>query len=454
MKNKILIEDTTLITMNENLCVLPRSSLLIEGEKIKSIQPREALSDLVNDPDVYVINGKGKVVVPGFINAHTHFYSSLVRGFNRIKPSLSFVEVLENLWWKVDKNLTMEACEVSAAIACVESIKSGTTTLFDHHASPGCVKGVLNQLADVVKKSGLRASLCYELSDRDGKSVSDQGIEENLSFFQDSQRNSSALLRSMFGLHASFTLTEETLKKVQSLCQNLNIGFHIHCAEAQFDQEDCIKNYGMRVVERLYHFDLLSSQSILAHGVFLDQSEIDLIKKTGATLIHNPQSNMNNAVGVCPVLDYFNQDLKLALGTDSMTVNMLEELRVAIWQQKVRAQNPSVAFLELCQILFEGNVNLACHHWNQKLGKLKTDFQADLVLIDYDPPTELSDQTVWGHFVFGLYNQPVATTIVNGKILMEDRKLVCFDEESIYAEARKQAQYLWSKINSNLRQMQ
>src|ERR1035441_5570342 len=273
----LLIENGTVLTAGKTPAVLPNHSVLIENGCIARIAPKNQFKQFGGKR----IDASRKVVAPGFINAHTHFYSTFARGLTKTKPAENFVDVLKNLWWRLDSALTTEDCYYSALIALLDSIRHGTTTLIDHHASPQAVRGSLSAIEKAVKQSGLRACLCYELSDRDGARISKEGLEENVAFIRHCQRTNSLkvgravlsapcevaqtstlrtssdsrgalrtarsttlsfiphpTIAALFGLHAAFTLKDATLEKAAALGQELGTGFHIHVAEAESRSEE------------------------------------------------------------------------------------------------------------------------------------------------------------------------------------------------------------------------
>ena len=443
MNNTLLIKNGIIITLGENSKVLYNHSVLVENGLIKKIAPSSEFKEKYDKE----IDANGKVVLPGFINAHMHFYSTLVRGLGKAKPSGNFLEVLENLWWRLDKVLTPEDNYYSALIMLVSAVRRGTTTFIDHHASPYAVTGSLQQIAKAVKETGLRASLCYELSDRDGEKIAEEGLKENYEFIKYTQKNNDEFLKALFGLHASFTISDKTLEKASKLGNELNSGFHIHVAEAESDEEYNVKNFGVRVVERLNKFGILGKKTIVAHCVHVDENEMNILKDTGTIVVHNPQSNLNNAVGIADVIKMANKGILVGLGTDAMTVNMLEEIRVAMWAQHLKQQNPTAGFMEIASTLFFNNAKIANRYWNTPLGKLEEGAAGDIVLIDYNPPTPLDDTTSLGHLIFGISQADTDTTIVNGKVLMENRKLnLDIDEKEIAAKARELTKKLWERF--------
>jgi len=438
----LLIENGTVLTGGKAAAVLPGHSVLIENGCISRIAPKSRLQRSA----ARRIDASRKVVVPGFINAHTHFYSTFARGLTKTRPAGNFVEVLKNLWWRLDSALTTEDCYYSALIALLDSIRHGTTTLIDHHASPQAVRGSLPAIEKAVKQTGLRACLCYELSDRDGARISKEGLEENVAFIRRCQRSSSTTT-ALFGLHAAFTLKDATLEKAAALGQELGTGFHIHVAEAESDQQYSQQKHRQRVVERLDKFGILGPRSIAAHCVHVNRREMDILSQTQTAVVHNPQSNLNNAVGIADVVAMTKRNVLVGLGTDAMTTNMLEELRVAVWAQHLRAQNPSVGFAEVVSALLFNNPKIAERCFGLPLGELREGCPGDVVVIDYDPPTPLESANSFGHMVFGMSQAAVDTTIVGGRVLMENKRLTLdLDEPRINARARELAAKLWKRL--------
>ena len=450
----LLIENGTVLTAGKAHAVLPNHSVLIESGCITRIAPKNQFKRFAGKR----IDASRKVVAPGFINAHTHFYSTFARGLTKTKAAGNFVDVLKNLWWGLDSALTTEDCYYSALIALLDAIRHGTTTLIDHHASPHAVPGSLTAIEKAVKQTGLRACLCYEVSDRDGARISNEGLEENFAFIRHCQRNrTSSAPRStlhappataaLFGLHAAFTLKDATLEKAAALGKELGTGFHIHVAEAESDQQDSQQQHHLRVVERLNKFGILGPRSIAAHCVHVNRRELDILSQTETAVVHNPQSNLNNAVGIADVVSMNQRNILVGLGTDAMTTNMLEELRAAVWSQHHLAQDPSVGFGEVISALFFNNPKIAERSFGLPLGELREGCPGDVVVIDYDPPTPLEASNSFGHMVFGISQAAVDTTIVGGRVLMENRRLTLdLDEPRINARARELAAKLWKRL--------
>ena len=443
MPRPLLIENGTILSTGGKPRVLRNHSVLIENGFITRVAPKEKFSRFRGKR----IDAFSKVVMPGLINAHNHFYSTFARGLTKAKPSNDFMGVLRNLWWRLDRALTSEDCYFSALIALLDSIRHGTTTIIDHHASPNATVGSLGQIARAVKETGLRAGLCYEVSDRDGTKIAQQGLAENAWFIDQCQRENNPHITALFGLHASFTISDATMEKAAALGHELRAGFHIHVAEAQSDQDWALRHCGKRVVERLKQFEILGPRSIAAHCIHVNQREMDLLAATKTAVVHNPQSNLNNAVGIAKVIEMKKRGVLLGLGTDAMTTNMLEELRVALWAQHLGNDNPSVGFGEVTHALFSANAEIAARSFGLRFGEIREGAVGDIAIFDYDPPTPLDDTNLFGHLVFGISQATADTTIVGGRVLMENKKLALnLDVERINARARELAQALWKRF--------
>lgn len=443
MSRPLLIENGTVLSTGGKPRVLRNHSVLIENGLFTCVAPKAKFRRFSGK----LIDASGKVVMPGLINAHNHFYSTFARGLTKAKPSKDFMGVLRNLWWRLDRALTAEDCYYSALIALLDSIRHGTTTIIDHHASPNAVIGSLGQIARAVKETGLRACLCYEASDRDGTKIAQRGLAENAWFIRRCQQQDDPRMKALFGLHASFTISDATMEKAAAIGHALHTGFHIHVAEAQSDQDWALKHCGKRVVERLKKFEILGPRSIAAHCIHVNQREMDLLAETKTAVVHNPQSNMNNAVGTANVIELMKRGVLVGLGTDAMTTNMLEELRVALWGQHLRAEDPSVGFGEATGALFANNPKIAERIFGLRFGEISEGAAGDIAIFDYDPPTPLESGNVLGHLVFGISQTEADTTIVGGRVLMENKKLALnLDEARVNARARELAKNLWQRM--------
>jgi len=437
----IRFENGIVVTLGKKNRVLWNSSVVTDGELIIAIGDS---IDMKNQfPDAKSVDCYGKIILPGFICAHHHFYSTMARGISIPgEPAKNFVEILEKLWWKVDRALSEEDVLLSAQLPLVDCIRNGTTTIIDHHASPSYRDGSLDLLENAVRQAGLRASLCYEVSDRN---VVGGGIAENKRFINKTGKGDGQIA-AMLGLHASFTLSDETLETCVGIATDNDLGCHIHVEEDLSDREDALKKYNTAVVNRLHKVGATGNKSIFVHCVHIDEDEMDILAKTGTIVVHNPESNMNNAVGVTPILKMLKKNVLVGLGTDGMGSDMLAQMRCAYLLHRLANRDPRVAFVEAPQMLLQNNAEIAERQFGLKLGEISEGHPADLAIIDYHPPTPLDEANFLGHLIFGLVDSVVDTTVCRGKILMQAKKIISMDEERLAARSRELAPKMWKHL--------
>jgi len=442
--NDLLVGGDYVITLNRSGEIIPRGAVLIRDGRVAEVGPAKALGR--EHPEIRRLDAGG-VIMPGLICAHMHLYSTMARGMAlKDEPPANFVQILERLWWRLDKVLGEEDIRYSALVALMACIRHGTTTLIDHHASPGHIAGSLDILADAVRQAGLRASLCYEVSDRGGSREAQAGIEENIRFLQRCRREGDPYLGASFGLHASFTLSDETLDRCVREAAELGSGFHLHVAEDAADVRDAREKYGKSTVRRLADAGILGPQTLAIHCVHVDEEDIGLLRETGTKVVHNPESNCNNGVGVAPVLEMMAAGIPVGLGSDGFTANMFDEIRTANILHKLDHRDPRVAYAEVPRMIFENNRRIAGLYFDPPVGIIEPGAAADLIVLDYDPATPLDAGSFWGHLLFGLAGARVNTTIVGGKILMHKGELLHLDEAEICARSRKLSEKLWDRF--------
>lgn len=440
-----LIYNAWLITLNPEQNVIRDGALVIEGNLIKEVGSTAGLMEKYAYTER--LNARGKVVMPGMINTHMHLYSTFARGMAlKDAPPRNFLQILERLWWRLDKQLSEEEIYYSALIPLLDCIRYGTTTIVDHHASPCAVRGSLSVIAEAVESIGIRANLAYEVSDRDGEQAAAAGIEENVGFIRSCAARKDERITGLFGLHASLTLSDATLDRCAAAAEGLDTGFHIHTAEGIQDVEESLARSGMRVVERLDRFGIWNRKSIAAHCVHITEEEMEILRERGTAAVHNPESNMGNAVGCANVTAMLQRRLTVGLGTDGFTSDMFESVKVANILHKHETRDPSAAWTEVPQMIFQNNREILSRYYPRPLGQLKSGAYADLILLDYDPPTPLDDSTYYGHILFGCAGGRVVTTIADGKILMKDREIPGWDLEEVHARARELARSLWTRF--------
>jgi len=393
------------------------------------------------------IDAHGGVIMPGLINAHNHIYSAFARGLSikGYNPK-NFLEILDGLWWNIDRHLLVADTYWSAMATYLDCIKNGCTTVFDHHASYGGIKGSLFAIADAAEELGVRTCLCYEVSDRDGEAKMLEAVSENADFIKMAMANSTDMLKGMMGMHASFTLSDKTLE----LCRENTpegIGFHIHVAEGMDDVYDSLKKYGKRVINRLFDHDILGEKTITGHCIHVNSSEMDIIKETDTMVVHNPESNMGNAVGIPPCMEMMRRGILLGLGTDGYTNDMFESEKVANVIHKHVLCDPGAAWGEVPTMLFDNNAAIGNRYFETKLGVLEPGAAADIVVTDYDPLTPMNSGNCDGHILFGMSGRSVVTTIINGAVKMKDRELIGIDAGEIMAKCRERSAGLVRRIN-------
>jgi len=443
----LLIGNGKIIT--RNTCgadpFIENGAVVVDGSIIREVGGSAAMR--AKYPEAEFIDAKGKLVMPGFINTHMHYYSTFARGISLGgKPATTFGEVLSGLWWRLDKQLTLDDVYYSCVGPMIDEVRSGVTSVIDHHASPFAVTGSLFKIAEAAKLFGIRSNLCYETSDRDGEKITEAGIKENVDFAKYCKAQNDDMLGALFGMHAQMTIGEKTMARCIEAANAAGVGFHIHAAEGIEDVVDAISKYGMRVIERLYKHRVLSEKSIAVHCIHITEEEMDLLKESGVAVAHNPQSNMGNAVGVSPALDLLKKGVLLGMGTDGYSADVLDSYKTAAILHKHSKGIPSVAWAEPPAMLFEGNKKIMERFIKGKVGTLAKDHYADIIIVDYKGPTPINADTINSHILFGITGRHVDTTIINGKVIMKDRSLINIDEEALMAKSREQAEKLWKRI--------
>lgn len=443
----MLIHNATVITWGEQNAVLPAHSVYIKDGLINDLGPDSQLEKKYAKEEK--LDAGGQILMPGNICAHTHFYGAYARGLAIPGPApKAFPEILKRLWWPLDKALDKDSVRSSALVHLVDAIKCGTTTLFDHHASPNFIDGSLDVIAEAVDETGLRAVLCYEVTDRDGDAKAKAGIRENVRFIERTSKENpaSGRLAALFGLHASLTLSDETLDACRAALPD-DAGFHIHVAEHEADQEDSLTKSGLRVVPRLLKHGILTAGSIAAHAVHVNADEIAMLAESGAWVSHQPRSNMNNGVGAADIDALTAAGIKVVLGNDGFTQDMWTEWKAAYLLQKVWNRDPrKMNGADLANIAANNNAALASSLFaGPSIGAITPGLRADLILVDVNPFTPLTSSNLPWHIVFGFQERMVTMTMVDGKVLMRDRKLLHLDEAAIAAKALELAPEVWAR---------
>lgn len=440
----MLLYHSTLITNDPAQPVIEDGALVYQGNMIRAVGPRKDLE--ARYPEETRRDLGGLFLMPGMINTHTHIYSAYARGMAVSRPTRSFFEILENQWWALDRKLTLEDCRLNALTTMKESIRNGVTTIIDHHSSPHAARGSLFALAEAGRSAGIRASYCYEVSDRDGADICKEEIAENVAFIKDCQARDDALVRGLFGMHASFTISDATMNAIREAMAGLEEGYHIHVSEGIEDQYDALHKYGKRVLQRLFDWGLLGPRSIAVHCIHANGLEMDILRETDTSIVHNPLSNMGNACGTSPVTEMLGRGLRVGLGTDAYTHDMFESMRVAKLLQSHSQVDPTVGFAEAVRLQFSGNPAICAKYWPKPLGVLAAGAYADLITLDYRPFTPLLDSNWTGHVLFGMNGGLVQDVVINGREVMRQRELLTIDEAQVDAESKAATARIWPQM--------
>jgi len=437
----LLITNGHLVTLDNNDRFIENGSILIEGNHIVDVGQFDADKYTVDR----TIDARGSLIMPGLINAHHHLYSTFARGFTPPgPPARNFEETLKNLWWKLDKALDEEDVYYSALLAVMHAARAGCTTIVDHHASPSCVEGSLDQVERAFRDVGLSGCLSYEVSDRNRPG---EGIEENERFIRKCQDSDDDQIVALFGLHALLTLGTRTLDRCAEIGHSLDAGFHVHAAEDEIDVTTAMERYGRGIMDRFLDFGIAGSKTIFVHGVQFASRELDLLRSTNSMLVNNPESNMNNGLGVAPILDMLKHGVLVGVGTDGMSSHMISQARAMYLHQRTYHRDPTVAFGEACDILLKNNREICNRLFHEPRGMLATGQLADIIIPDYVPFTPLTADTFYGHLLFGLSFTRVRTTISRGEIVVDEGRLAHLDEDEIRAKCAERATRIWNRIS-------
>lgn len=441
----LIVGNGTVFTRDSAVPMIEDGAVVISGTKIKDIGTLPEMKKAW--PKADFIDAHGGVIMPAFINMHEHIYSAMARGLSikGYNPK-TFLDILDGEWWTIDRHLTLEMDKYSAYDTYIESIRSGVTTVFDHHASFGHIRDSLFTIAGVAQELGVRTCLCYEVSDRDGMKKSKDAVDENAAFIKYALEDKSGMLAGMMGMHAQFTISDKTFEYAAKMKPD-EVGYHIHVAEGIEDLHDCLHKYGKRIIDRLYDHSVLGPKTLLGHCIYVNEHEMQLIHDTDTMIVHNPESNMGNAAGCPPTMEQVHHGILTGLGTDGYTHDMIESYKVANILHKHSLCDPNAAWGEVPKMLFENNPEMANRYFKAPLGVLKKGAAGDVIVMRYNPPTPMNASNLNSHILFGMTGHDCETTICNGKVLMQDRVLKCCDEEKIMAETRRQAQKLSKSIN-------
>lgn len=396
-------------------------------------------------PGASYVDAGGGLIMPGLVNLHHHAYTVFARGLAPRGPRpLRYMDIMEGSWWRLDRAMNLEDVYHSASAAFLDCVRSGVTTVFDQHSSYGAVSGSLSEVSRAADRLGLRACLCYEVSDREGESKCRAAIQENLSFMREASKRGDGMRSGMMGMHAGFTLSDRTLEACMEALPATS-GCHIHIAEALEDTTHSLQTYGRSIVRRLRERGVLGRKTIAAHCIHLNWEDVQILRETDTAVAHCPESNMANAVGSADVEAYARAGLTLGLGTDGLGADMFSSLRAASLLCRHVSGDAIAGEGVVPGLLFGGNPRVAGRHFGTELGVLKPGAAADVIVCDYQPPTPLTAENADAHLLWGAVGGSVSTTVIAGKVVMENRLVKTCDADALLSDARQQAADFWRR---------
>ncbi len=420
--------------------------LMIRDGRIAALGPMALRPDAAGARG---IDAEGRYLLPGLINPHMHFYGAMALGMT-LPRMRSFGRILEELWWRLDEALTLEDVAVSAELMAAACVRAGVTTVFDHHASYGAIRGSLMAISQVLETAGLRASLSFEISDRNGPAARDEALAESGAWLDYVSANRELdpgfLQRGMVGLHASMTLSDETLLLARELMEAYGCGAHVHVAEGAEDVRATRRASKLTPVARLSRARILTPEGIAAHGVHVTPADLAILKRSGVAVAHNPLSNLGNAVGIAPALAMVRRGIPVVIGTDGMSAGIAGDARLASVLHRTAAGDAQAGFLLAADALWKRAPALATRAFEAPVGTLRKGAAADVILSEARPRTPVTPGNAAAHLLLSALDAPVRTTICAGRILMQDHELVSLCEEESARQARLLARRLWKRM--------
>jgi len=443
----ILIKDGLIITMNPQRQIFDKGAVVLKNKRIVAVGKTSELEKRYSAEQV--IDASKRIVLPGLICAHTHLYGTLLRGAPlKISPPSDFAQILQRVWWPMDEAMTQHDAYASAAIASLEFLKTGTTCFADTYSGPNSIRLSLDSVAKAVEEVGIRGIIAFEATERHSVEEGEEGIRENVRFIEKVAERGEPKVTGMFSLHASFTCSDNMMKRVRSLASRYKVTVTIHTSEGLVDVYHNLERYGKRTVDRLHDIGLLGPDVILAHCVHVDDDEIRLIRETGAKVAHNPMSNMLNAVGVAPIVKMLREGIPVGLGNDGYIFDGFENIRAAYLLHKMYHRDPRVitpeAVLEMATLK-----SAELYGVEKELGSLEVGKKADLIIVSLKrSSTPVVSESVYGHLINTVSGRDVETVIVDGKVIMEKHQVKTVDEEKIVETAQSAAKVLWEKLGA------
>ncbi len=386
------------------------------------------------------IDAQGNLVLPNLVCGHAHIYSTFARGMSVPFNPKNFQQILDQLWWKLDRHIDNETTYYSGLVAASEFIQNGVTTIIDHHASGKQITGSLESLKKAVcDDAGLRGIFAFEVSDRFDIA---KAIAENREFIE---KYHTPFTAGLFGLHASMSLSEKTLEHVRTALGKSPI--HIHIAESPMDQDDCLAQYHERIVHRLDRHSLLTPKSLLVHAIDVDMSELDVVAKRGCSIAVNVSSNMNNAVGLPNLSAFRAHGVRVILGNDGLSSGMATDILATYYSAHLKDSSPTEFNFSGILTMIHDTYDYASEILGIKLGHILPGYEADFLMVPYTPPTPMTSANAFGHVFFGLLHAFKPKHVwVAGKLVLHDYALTNKDLVEKVKNAPTIAEKLWNDI--------
>jgi len=447
---KKLIEGGIIITMDKDRRIIEDGYIVIEDKKIKAVGKWNDVKDEARDVEEK-ISLKKRIIIPGIICSHTHLYGILLRGAPlKIKPPTDFMQILKRIWWFEDEAMNYDDAYGSALAASYEMLRSGTTLFADTYSGPNSIEGVLDYIEKGVREVGIRGILAFESTERRSVEEGDRGIKENVRFIKKLSSANDNKIFGMYSIHASFTVSDEHIKKVLEYAKKYPAPITIHTSEGLVDLYHNLERYGKRTVERLYDVGLLGPNTVLAHAVHVNDDELELIKKTDTKVAHNPMSNMLNAVGVSPVPKMLNLGITIGLGNDGFIFDSFENIRTAFLIHKLNLRDPRA--MSPMQVLEMATINGAkLYGLEDKFGSIEVGKYADITVLDPKPaPTPVYADSAVGHIVYGLGAKSVDKVFIDGELVVDNGEVLTVTAKYVEEKLQKSSTELWRRLGIDI----
>ena len=429
--------------MDRKRRVIENAGVAVADGRIVAVGPLQDVSKGFSADEV--VDARGCIVMPGLICSHTHLYGIALRGSAlNIEPPSDFLQILQRVWWPVDEKLTNDDAYATTLAAGIESLTNGTTCYADTYSAPNAIEGSLDQIAKASNEVGIRGVISFEATERRSAEEGTKGLKENLRFIEEKDKGRTM---GMISLHASFTVSDDLISRGVEASQRHRVPLTIHVSEGPNDGYHNMERYGKRSVERLQERGLLSSRAVLAHCVHLNEKEIELIARSSASVAYNPMSNMLNAVGVASLMEMLDHGVNVGLGNDGYVFDMFENMRAGFLLQRVASRNPNrpspQEAVEMC------TVNAAKAYGLSSLGSIEVGKRADVIVVRPTFTATPYSGSIYGYIVNSLRGSDVRDAMVEGQVVMKNRKLLTLDVQKAETKVLKAMDRLWQRLGSS-----